>query len=112
MRLRGTKALLIAMAMAAAVHCVAAVAAVEVNTASVADLDGVKGIGPALSAKILQAREKGPFQNWPDLVGRVPGLGKASAARLSSEGLTVNGAAFDGAPATAAPLPPMAGASR
>ncbi|WCM99707.1 helix-hairpin-helix domain-containing protein [Acidovorax sp. GBBC 1281] len=100
------------MAMAAAVHCAAAVTAVEVNTASVADLDGVKGIGPALSARILQAREKGPFQNWPDLVGRVPGLGKASAARLSSEGLTVNGAAFGGAPAAAVPSPPMAGASR
>ncbi|GKS73741.1 helix-hairpin-helix domain-containing protein [Acidovorax sp. SUPP950] len=109
MKLPGIKALLVAVAAAAAVHCAAAV---EVNTASVADLDGVKGIGPALSAKILQAREKGPFQNWPDLVGRVPGLGKASAARLSSEGLTVNGAAFDGAPAAAVPSLPMAGASR
>ncbi|GKS86522.1 helix-hairpin-helix domain-containing protein [Acidovorax sp. SUPP1855] len=110
MKLPGIKALLVAAA--AAVRCAAAVAAVEVNTASVADLDGVKGIGPALSAKILQAREKGPFQNWPDLVGRVPGLGKASAARLSSEGLTVNGAAFDGARAAAVPSLPMAGASR
>ncbi len=110
MKPRRIKALL--MAVAAAVHCLAASAAVEVNTASVADLDGVKGIGPALSARILQAREKGPFENWPDLIGRVQGLGKASAARLSAEGLTVNGAAFGNAPAAAAAAPPMAGASR
>lgn len=100
------------LAVVAAVHCMAASAAVEVNTASVADLDGVKGIGPALSAKILKARENGPFESWSDLVGRVQGMGKASAVRLSNEGLTVNGAALENSPAPAAPHPPMAGASR
>jgi len=102
-------------AMLATAACTLASAAVEVNTASVADLDGVKGIGPALSARILKAREMGVFQNWADLVGRVQGMGKASAARLSSEGLTVNGATFGDAAAAAAPpalTAPAVGASR
>ncbi|WCM86391.1 ComEA family DNA-binding protein [Acidovorax sp. NCPPB 3576] len=100
------------IALVAAFHCMAASAAVEVNTASVADLDGIKGIGPALSAKILKAREQGPFEGWTDLVARVQGMGKTSAARLSNEGLTVNGAAFGQSPTAAAPQPPIAGASR
>ncbi|GKT24668.1 helix-hairpin-helix domain-containing protein [Acidovorax sp. SUPP3334] len=103
------------MALVAVSACTLASAATEVNTASVADLDGVKGIGPALSARILKARETGSFQSWADLFGRVQGMGKASAARLSAEGLTVNGAAFGDAPASAAPQAlarPASGASR
>lgn len=68
--------------------------AVEVNQATVADLDGIKGIGPALSARILQARAARPFTDWPDLIARVPGLGRASATRLSAQGLTVQGATY------------------
>lgn len=69
-------------------------AAVDVNQASVAELDGIKGIGPAMSSRILDERRKGPFKDWSDLMARVKGVGQASAARLSSEGLTVGGASF------------------
>ncbi len=75
-------------------------AAVDINTASVADLDSIKGIGPSTSAKILEMRKAAPFKNWADLIERVPGIGDKRAARLSSEGLTVNGEAYK---ATAAP---------
>jgi len=71
-----------------------AFAAVDVNQAGVAELDGVKGIGPALSSRILDERKKGPFKDWADLMARVKGVGQASAAKLSSEGLTVGGATF------------------
>jgi competence protein ComEA len=75
----------------------AAFAAVDVNTAKAADLDGLKGIGPVMSKRILDERKKGKFKDWPDLIARVKGLGDNSASRLSTEGLTVNGDAFKAA---------------
>jgi len=75
----------------------------DINTASEAELDGIKGIGPALSAKVLAARQKGAFQDWADLMRRVKGISSKSAAKLSAEGLTVQGQAFGGA----TPAPPQ-----
>ena len=75
----------------------AAAAAVDVNQASRAELESVKGIGPALSGKILAARDEARFKDWSDLVDRVGGLGPGNAARLSSHGLTVAGAPYAGA---------------
>lgn len=72
----------------------ASFAAVDINTATVADLDSIKGIGPSTSAKIVEARKASPFKNWGDLIQRVPGIGDKRAAKLSSEGLTVNGDGF------------------
>jgi len=63
--------------------------ALEINQASEAELDGLKGIGPALSGKILQARENGPFQDWADLMRRVKGIRPKSAEQFSGAGLTV-----------------------
>lgn len=85
------KHVLITMAMLCAT---ASFAGVDANQASVAELDGIKGIGPAMSSRILDERKKGPFKDWADLMSRVKGVGQASAARLSSEGLTVSGATF------------------
>ncbi|MBL8340795.1 MAG: helix-hairpin-helix domain-containing protein [Rubrivivax sp.] len=70
-------------------------AAVDINRASRAELETVKGIGPGLSAKILEARKAGEFKSWADMVERVPGVGAASAGKLSQGGLTVGGAPFD-----------------
>lgn len=69
-------------------------AAVDINKATVADLDSIKGIGPATSAKMLDERKTAPFKDWADLIQRVPGIGDKRAAKLSAEGLTVNGEAF------------------
>ena len=46
-----------------------AFAAVDANQASRADLETVRGIGPSLSGKIVEARKAGEFKNWGDLVG-------------------------------------------
>ncbi|WP_198972737.1 ComEA family DNA-binding protein [Xylophilus sp. ASV27] len=78
-------------------------AAVDVNQARAMDLDGLKGIGPATSGRILQERDKGPFKDWDDFVARVKGVGKASARRFSDEGLRVNGQPYPQTQETAAP---------
>lgn len=82
----------------------AAFAAVDVNKANQAELEGVKGIGPSMSSRILEARKTGSFKDWSDLQTRVKGVGAAKSAKLSAEGLTVGGAEFkstDGAVRTA-----------
>ena len=79
-------------------------AAVEANQASRADLKTVKGIGPGLSGKIVEARKAGEFKSWGDLVERIGGVGPGNAARLSQAGLTVSGAPFD---ASAMPAEPV-----
>jgi len=68
--------------------------ATDVNQANEAELDSVKGLGPASTARILKAREKGPFKDWADFMQRVKGIKPAIAKRLSDAGLTVNGQAF------------------
>ncbi|HET6600156.1 MAG TPA: helix-hairpin-helix domain-containing protein [Burkholderiaceae bacterium] len=78
-----------------------AFAAVEVNKASQAELETIKGVGPAMSGKIVEARKSGAFKDWPDLVGRVKGIGDANAGKFSGEGLIVNGTAYARVPAMA-----------
>ncbi len=87
------------LAFVAMLYAAASFAAVDVNKATAADLDGIKGIGPAISGKIIEERKKGNFKDWNDFIERVKGVGEGNAAKFSSEGLTVNGAAFAGAPA-------------
>ena len=71
-----------------------AFAAVDVNKADQAALESVKGIGTKVSVRILDERKKGQFKDWADLMTRVKGIKSGAAARLSKEGLTVNGTSF------------------
>ena len=72
----------------------AAHAAGDVNKASQAELETVKGIGPSMSTKIVDERKKGSFKDWTDVVTRVKGVGPGNATRFSADGLTVNGAGY------------------
>lgn len=72
----------------------ATLAALEVNKASEADLDSLKGIGPATTKLIIDERKKREFKDWNDLMSRVKGVGESRAAKLSAEGLTVGGVSF------------------
>ncbi len=82
------------IAILAAVFTLSAFAAVDANQASRAELETVKGIGPGLSGKIVEARKSGEFKNWDDFVERVGGVGPGNAAKFSGNGLTVAGAEY------------------
>lgn len=80
-----------------------AFAQVDVNKADQAALDGVKGIGPSISKKIIDERKKGgDFKDWPDLEKRVKGIGAKNAVKFSQAGLTVNSQPLANAPAAPA----------
>jgi competence protein ComEA len=79
-----------------------AFADVDVNKADQAALDGVKGIGPVMSKRIIDERSKGgPFKDWSDFEKRVKGIGDKNSSKLSAAGLTVNGQPKSGATASA-----------
>jgi len=88
------------LATTAMLFAVASFAAVDVNKGTEADLDGIKGVGPSMSKRILDARKTGEFKDWPDFMQRVKGVKEKKAAKLSAEGLTVNGKSFDDAAPT------------
>jgi competence protein ComEA len=90
------------LAFFAAMYMAVSFAAVDVNKATAAELDGIKGIGPAISGKIVDERKKGNFKDWNDFIERVKGVGEGNAAKFSAEGLTVGGAGFKGTAAPAA----------
>lgn len=82
----------------------AALAAVDLNTATQAELEAVKGIGPSKAKAILVYREKhGAFKSVDELA-RVKGFGKASAAKMK-KAFAVAGASASGLPAAKAPQP-------
>jgi len=82
------------ISLSVAVMALTAFAAVDVNRASQSDLDSIKGVGPSTSKQILAERKSRDFNDWPDLMVRVKGIGEAKASRLSAEGLTVNGHSY------------------
>lgn len=95
-----------ALAAVGAAWALGAFAAVDVNRATQAELETVKGIGPGLSARILDERQRGGFKDWADFVTRVKGVGSGAAAKLSADGLTVGGVSYPGRhPAAASSAP-------
>lgn len=69
----------LAIPVASAPHALAVGARVSLNHASVAELEALPGVGPALAARIIAAR---PFQDVEALDG-VRGVGPKSYARLA-----------------------------
>jgi competence protein ComEA len=82
-------------------------AALEINTASEAQLEALKGIGPATARKITVERHQSAFRDWEDVKTRVKGIGHARSNQLSAEGLTVAGQPYKGL-STGAVKPPVA----
>lgn len=74
-----------------------AVSALDVNHATEAELDNLRGLGPAFTRRVMAARAERPFANWSDLMQRVSGMGQVTAQKLSAQGLTVKGKPFSAA---------------
>lgn len=90
------------LAFFAAMSLIAAFAAVDVNKATEAQLDGIKGIGPATTKQIISERKKSEFKNWDDFISRVKGVGDKNATKFSAEGLTVGAASYQSPASTPA----------
>ena len=69
------------LALAVMLYATVSFAAVDVNKATAAELDGIKGIGPGISTKIIDERKKGNFKDWNDFIVRVKGVGDGNAAK-------------------------------
>jgi competence protein ComEA len=68
-------------------------AALELNTATRAELEQLNGIGVAMADRILDERARRPFRDWMDLEARVKGMHGARSERLRANGVTINGRA-------------------
>ena len=62
-----------------------AFAAVNLNTATQAELEAVKGIGPAKAKAIMAYRDKNGGFKSVDELAKVKGFGKASASKLKDQ---------------------------
>jgi len=63
--------------------------ALDLNLANEAELDSLRGIGPATTAQIMAARQHHVFVSWSDFMTRVRGIGPATAQSLSDQGATI-----------------------
>lgn len=69
---------------------VALASPVNVNTATQAELESIKGIGPAKAKTIIAERsDGGHFQDANDLQKRVRGIGMKSVEKMVDNGLTI-----------------------
>jgi competence protein ComEA len=67
--------------------------AVDLNTASRAELEQLNGFGVAAAARVLDERNKAPFKDWPDFTARVKGIRAQRLEQLRRQGATINGEA-------------------
>lgn len=64
--------------------------ALDLNTATEAQLKGVRGIGPKTALIILEERERGGrYESFSDLSDRVKGIGPKKASALQAAGLAI-----------------------
>jgi competence protein ComEA len=68
--------------------------ALDLNTATEAELDGLSGFGPSFTARVMQARAERPFHDWADFVRRVKGVRERTALRLSRQGARIQQAPY------------------
>ena len=82
-------------------------AVVDLNAATPAELDALKGVGPAKAKAIIDYRDKnGPFKSVDELA-KVKGFGKKTVDKLRPD-LTVGGAAAPVVAPLAKPTAPAA----
>ena len=89
-RYRAGKLALAAAGLGASLGATFVAHAIDVNVASVAELERLRGIGPRTAQMIIQERERaGAFESLTDLSERVRGIGAQRVKVLHSGGLRV-----------------------
>jgi competence protein ComEA len=68
--------------------------ALDLNTATEAELDGLAGFGPAFTARVMHVRAERPFTDWRDFMRRVKGVKESTALRLSRQGARIQQTPF------------------
>jgi competence protein ComEA len=69
----------------------AAAPAVDLNTATRAELEQLNGLGVSTAARVLEERNKAPFADWADLSRRVKGIKAQRVEQLRQQGVSING---------------------
>ncbi|GAB2910185.1 hypothetical protein GCM10027278_33890 [Paralcaligenes ginsengisoli] len=93
-----------ALGLATGLTLSATALAVDVNVATQAQLQEVRGIGPKTAQIILEERARGgKYESFDDLAVRVKGIGPKKAATLQASGLTVGAGALPSSSPAASP---------
>ena len=91
--LMGSLAPIVGAGMMAAISLPGLAHAVDVNSATQAQLQGVRGLGPKTAQFIIEERSRGGrYSSFEDLSDRVKGVGPKKAAALQASGLTIGSA--------------------
>lgn len=88
---RSLRAALLSLCLAVLGALSGASLAVDANTASADELQAIRGIGPAMAARIVEARQREPFRDLDDLRSRVRGIGEKNLRKMHEAGLEVGG---------------------
>lgn len=99
------KAIAVSIPLSLALLTSVAWAQVDLNKATEIELDGLKGLGPAITRQIMDERQKAPFRDWPDVMHRVKGIGPKKAASLSEQGIRVQGQTYGQVPSASPKTP-------
>ncbi len=78
------------------VLAVAPAFALDVNHASVDELQRIQGVGPKIAERIVRERRNGAFKSLEDLRARVAGVGEVTARNIASDRLSGSTASVGG----------------
>jgi len=65
----------------------------DLNQATRAEIEAVRGVGVELTERLLQARAQGHFVDWADLRRRVKGLSRRAMEGFAEAGFRIRGQA-------------------
>jgi hypothetical protein len=61
----------------------------DLNQATRAEIEAVRGVGVELTERLLKAREEGHFADWADLRRRVKGVSRRALAGFAEAGFQI-----------------------
>ncbi len=67
------------------------VIAVDLNQATRAEIEAVRGVGVELADRIIAARAQGPLQDWDDLRRRVKGVSRRALSGFAEAQFEIGG---------------------